>query len=446
MKNDIEISVGLPFLKCSSNPSQTINVKTNKKSKTAVTKKIASEAFERIGIDPDINPDESYKNMYLTNIKSTEEYLELIENRKQEIDKQLKAHNKKKTRKDTVDTLALVVKPAIECMIQLTEQEQIQFLKDSKKVIEDIFKQYINPNFKFEAAVMHFDELSPHLHCLGMPLVVDEKSGIEIFNAKKFLSLSHVTALNRNYSIKMKELGWNVKDFELYEDMTPEEREEHKKNKKNHGRDSLRYKKEEKAKLEQQLSNLSDLKNEAIEKLTQKADVKELAINQLEQQLKDDGTIKDELINKVIRETPLEEFNQIENETKELFKLDARARFENDEKLQLEAKKQAKKKLLEENLNKMEFTSQDTINYYKQLDSFNDMLQKDNERLLFKNNIFKKVLKFVSSFLPNAIQEKVNKWIGINDMQEVEEQEITKDIIQFMKDSETDNLEESEVL
>ena len=39
MKNDIEISVGLPFLKCSSNPSQTVNVKTNKKSKTAVTKK-----------------------------------------------------------------------------------------------------------------------------------------------------------------------------------------------------------------------------------------------------------------------------------------------------------------------------------------------------------------------------------------------------------------------
>lgn len=446
MMNNIEISVGLPFLKCSSNPSQTINVKTNKKSKTAVTKKIASEAFERIGIDPDINPDESYKNMYLADIKSTEEYLELIENKKQEIDKQLKVHNKKKTRKDTVDTLALVVKPAIECMMQLSEQEQIQFLKDSRKVIEDIFKQYINPNFKFDAAVMHFDELSPHLHCLGMPLVVDDKTGIEIFNAKKFLSLSHVTALNRNYSLKMKELGWNVKDFELYEDMTPEEREEHKKNKKNHGRDSLRYKKEEKAKLEQQLNNLSDLKNEAVEKLTQKDDVKELAMNKLEQQLKDDGVIKDELIRKVVRETSLEEFKQIENDTKEQFKLEVRTRFENDENLQLEAKKQAKKKLLEDNLDKMEFTSQDTINYYKQLDSYSNELEETIDKLSFKNSIFKKILKFVSNFLPNAIQEKVNKWIGINDMQEVEEQEITDDIIQFIEDSETDNIEESEVL
>lgn len=446
MKNDIEISVGLPFLKCSSNPSQTINVKTNKKSKTAVTKKIASEAFERIGIDPDINPDESYKNMFLTDIKSTEEYLELIENRKQEIDKQLKAHNKKKTRKDTVDTLALVVKPAIECMVQLKEQEQIQFLKDSKKVIEDIFRQYINPNFKFEAAVMHFDELSPHLHCLGMPLVIDEKTGIEIFNAKKFLSLSHITALNRNYSLKMKELGWNVKDFELYEDMTEEEREEHKKNKKNHGRDSLRYKKEEKAKLEQQLNNLADLKNEAVEKLAQKNEVKELAMNKLEQQLKDDGVIKDELIRKVVRETPLEEFKQIENDTKEQFKLEVRTRFENDENLQIEAKKQAKKKLLEDNLNKMEFTSQDTINYYKQLDSYSSELERTVDKLSFKNSIFKKVLKFVSNFLPNTIQEKVNNWIGTNDMQEVKEQEITEDIIQFMEDTEAEDIEESEVL
>ena len=356
----------------------------------------------------------------------------------------MKAHNKKKTRKDTVDTLALVVKPAIECMVQLTEQEQIQFLKDSKKVIEDIFRQYINPDFKFEAAVMHFDELSPHLHCLGLPLVVDEKTGIEIFNAKKFLSLSHVTALNRNYSLKMKELGWNVKDFELYEDMTEEE--EHKKNKKNHGRDSLRYKKEEKAKLEQQLSNLSDLKNEAVENLTKDDDVKELAMNKLEQQLKNDGTIKEKLINKALDEITDDEFRKIQSEQKELLKAEFQEKFEDDEELQLEAKKQAKKKLLKDNLEKMEFTSQDTINYYKQLDSYSNELERTVNKLSFKNNIFKKVLKFVSNFLPNAIQEKVNKWIGINDMQEVEEHEITDDIIQFMKDSETEDIEESEVL
>lgn len=446
MRNDIEISVGLPFLKCSRNPSQTINVKSQKKSKTAPTQKISREAFERIGIDPDINKEESYKNMYLTDITNTEEYLEAVEQQIQVVDKQLKEHNKKKTRKDTVDTLALVVKPATECMIHLDEQEQIQFLKDSKKVIENIFKENVNPNFEFTAAVMHFDEITPHLHCLGMPLVVDEKTGIEIFNAKKFLSLPHITALNRNYSTKMKELGWNVKDFELYEDMTPEEREEHKEKRKNYGRDSLRYKQEEKQKLEEQLNNLTALKTETIEKLSKDETVKEQAINKLEQQLKDDGTIKEELVNKAIRTIPLEEFNRIENETKELFRAKARTRFQNDEKLQIEAKKQAKKKLLEENLNKMSFTDEQTINYYKDMESFNELLQRDNEKLSFKNMIFKKILKFVSNFLPNNVKEKVNQWIGIDNLREVEEKEIIDDIIEYTEESETEENEESEVM
>ena len=153
--------------------TESISKIINKKSKTAVTKKIALEAFERLGNDPDINKDESNKNIYLTNIESTEEYLELIEKTKEKINGQLVNTNKKKLRKDTVDTIALFVKPSYDSMKQLTFDEQV-----------------------------------------------------------KFLSLKNITHLNRNYSTKMKELGWNVKDFELYEDMTPEEKEEHKKNKK----------------------------------------------------------------------------------------------------------------------------------------------------------------------------------------------------------------------
>ena len=446
MRNDIEISVGLPFLKCSRNPSQTINAKIQKKSKTALTQKISREAFERIGKDPDINKEESYKNMYLTDITTTEEYLEAVEQQIEKVDKQLKEHNKKKTRKDTVDTIALVVKPATECMVHLTDEEQIQFLKDSKKVIENIFKENINPNFEFSAAVMHFDEITPHLHCLGMPLVVDEKTGIEIFNAKKFLSLPHITALNRNYSIKMKELGWNVKDFELYEDMTPEEREEHKEKRKNYGRDSLRFKKEEKQKLEEQLNDLTALKSETIEKLSKDQNVKEQALNKLEQQLKDDGTIREELVNKAIKETSVEEFYEIENEAKELYKAEFIKQFQNDEVLQVEAKKQAKKKLLEENLSKMSISNEQTIRYYKELDSFNDMLEKENNKLLLRNKIFKKILKFVSNFLPNNIKEKLNQWVGIDSLREVEEQEIIDDIIEYTEDSETEENEESEVM
>ncbi len=334
MSSKNEIYVGLPFLKCSSNPSQTINAKTNKKSKTAVTKKIALEAFERFGNDPDINKNESNKNIYLTNIKSTDDYLELVEKTKEKINQQLVTNNKKKLRKDTVDTIALVVKPSYDSMKQLTYDEQVNFLKDSKTVIEDIFCKYINPNFKFDGAIIHFDEINPHLHCLGMPTIIDEATGIETFNAKKFLSLKNITHLNRNYSAKMKELGWNVKDFELYEDMTLEEKEEHKKNKKSYGKDSLQFKKEEKQKLEEQINNLDNLKKEVVEKLIKDQDVKEIAINEVKQELKLDETIQNKVVNEIIDNMGIDEIEKIEKEQKEIFKSDLRNYYAKDEDLQ----------------------------------------------------------------------------------------------------------------
>lgn len=444
-----EIYVGLPFLKCSSNPSQTINAKTNKKSKTAVTKKIALEAFERFGNDPDINKDESNKNIYLTKIESTEEYLELIEKTKEKINGQLVNTNKKKLRKDTVDTIALVVKPSYDSMKQLTFDEQVKFLKDSKVVIENIFCQYINPNFKFDGAIIHFDEINPHLHCLGMPTIIDETTGIETFNAKKFLSLKNITHLNRNYSTKMKELGWNVKDFELYEDMTPEEKEEHKKNKKNYGRDSLQFKKEEKQKLEEEVNNLNNLKKEIVKNLTKDQEVRNLAINRVKQELKQDETIQNKVVNQIIDNMEIDEIKKIEKEQKEIFKSDLRNYYAKDEKLQEEAKIEAKNKLLDENFNKMSFTEQETIKHYKKvaidIGKYNNELEKNIDKLLFKNNIFKKILKFVSYFLPCQIQNKLNQWVSIDEMSEVSENEINKNIFQYVEEiEEQSNIEESE--
>lgn len=444
-----EIYVGLPFLKCSSNPSQTINAKTNKKSKTAVTKKIALEAFERFGNDPDINKDESNKNIYLTKIESTEEYLELIEKTKEKINGQLVNTNKKKLRKDTVDTIALVVKPSYDSMKQLTFDEQVKFLKDSKVVIENIFCQYINPNFKFDGAIIHFDEINPHLHCLGMPTIIDETTGIETFNAKKFLSLKNITHLNRNYSTKMKELGWNVKDFELYEDMTPEEKEEHKKNKKNYGRDSLQFKKEEKQKLEKEVNNLNNLKKEIVKNLTKDQEVRNLAINRVKQELKQDETIQNKVVNQIIDNMEIDEIKKIEKEQKEIFKSDLRNYYAKDEKLQEEAKIEAKNKLLDENFNKMSFTEQETIKHYKKvaidIGKYNNELEKNIDKLLFKNNIFKKILKFVSYFLPCQIQNKLNQWVSIDEMSEVSENEINKNIFQYVEEiEEQSNIEESE--
>lgn len=76
---------------------------------------------------------------------------------------------------------------------------------------------------------------------------------------------------------------------------------------------------------------------------------------------------------------------------------------------------------------------------------YNDELEKNIDKLLFKNNIFKKILKFVSYFLPCHIQNKLNQWVGIDEMGEVSENEINNNIFQYVEEiEEQDNIEESE--
>ena len=99
----------------------------------------------------------------------------------------------------------------------------------------------------------------------------------------------------------------------------------------------------------------------------------------------------------------------------------------------------------------MSFTEQETIKHYKKVaidvGKYNDELEKNINKLLFKNNIFKKILKFVSYFLPSPIQSKLNQWVGINEIGEVSENEINNDIFQYVEElEEQDNIEESEVI
>lgn len=257
--------------------------------------------------------------------------------------------------------------------------------------------------------------------------------------------------MNRNYSAKMQELGWNVKDFELYEDMTPDEKEERKKNKKNYGRDSLQFKKEEKQKLEQQISNLDNLKKEVVEKLTKDQDVKEIAINEVKQELKQDETIQNRVVNEIVDNMGIDEIEKIEKEQIEIFKSDLRKYYAKDKNLQEEAKIEAKNRLLDENFNNMSITEQETIKHYKKVafdvEKYNNELEKNVDKLLFKNIIFKKILKFVSYFLPSPILNKLNQWVGIDEIGEVSENEINNDIFQYVGGlEEQDNIEESEVI
>lgn len=208
MENNTPISVGLPFLKCSSNPSQYVNKKTGKKSKTATTRLILEENIDRKGQDPDIDPERSHLNVSLGDIDNVDDYLELIEKTKKEINQKLKENGKRQLRNDCVDNVSLVVKPNIETFAQLEREQQIKFFRDSKKTIEKIWQ------IKFIVFEVHFDEENTHGHGNLMPLMENEQ-GIKTFNAKKLLSLKNITKLNREYSKEMQKLRLECKRYEL---------------------------------------------------------------------------------------------------------------------------------------------------------------------------------------------------------------------------------------
>ena len=211
----------------------------------------------------------------------------------------------------------------------------------------------------------------------------------------------------------------------------------------------MQFKKEEKQKLEEEVNNLNNLKKEIVKNLTKDQEVRNLAINRVKQELKQDETIQNKVVNQIIDNMEIDEIKKIEQEQKEIFKSDLRNYYAKDKKLQEEAKIEAKNKLLDENFNKMSFTEQETIKHYKKvaidIGKYNDELEKNIDKLLFKNIIFKKILKFVSYFLPCQIQNKLNQWVDIDEMNEVSENEINKNIFQYVEEiEEQNNIEESE--
>ena len=46
-----------------------------------------------------------------------------------------------------------------------------------KKQVDDL--ELLVPNFKVASAIIHFDETSPHLHIVGVPIKYKNKNGME---------------------------------------------------------------------------------------------------------------------------------------------------------------------------------------------------------------------------------------------------------------------------
>ena len=234
-------SVGLPCMKLSLNPS---NQKHNGKAAKTCSVGSAWEEMsdKRRGKDKSIDKDLTENNVWL--IGDTDiDMVGVVQAEVDAISAERKEHGKRALRKDTVSAIEMIEKVPVEVMMELSREEQIELLKISNEVYEELLHEWA-PEWKTQVAVIHFDEWggkSPHTHRIVTTTTTDE-NGIHNMNAKQDFNLKFFTFINTNYPKRMRERGIPVKDCQSYEQMTEEEKVEHKEKKKEYGVDAVTYK------------------------------------------------------------------------------------------------------------------------------------------------------------------------------------------------------------
>lgn len=302
------MKVGIPVMKCSLNPSQTVNAKTGKKSKTCSIDLAWKEMNnERIGRDLDIDETLTHNNVWMEG--STEDNVaKIVQNKIDEINQIRKENGKRSLRKDAVSVIEIIEKPNIEYMSNLLYDEKVSFLNTSHGVIKELLGEW-NPNWTILESVQHHDEfggLSAHNHSLVMLTTVDDND-LPGMNAFKEVNLKFYSFINKNYPKMMREYGYEVEDVRTYDMLTDEEKMERKLNTQQHGVDSYTYKKRKKEEMEQELEKLkirseqmsSQLENTILE-ITKAPDlVSYKDIQDENQTLKKELSTKDKIIQKL---------------------------------------------------------------------------------------------------------------------------------------------------
>ncbi|WP_415986208.1 plasmid recombination protein [Holdemanella biformis] len=302
------MKVGIPVMKCSLNPSNTVNKKTGKKSKTCPVDLAWQEMNdERIGRDMDINHDMTSLNVWMEG-NSSDDVVQIVQSKIDEINQIKRENGKRALRKDAVSVVEIIEKPNIEYMSELNYEEKVKFLNASHEIFKQLIREW-NPNWTILESVQHHDEfggLSAHNHNLIMLTTKDDK-GLPTMNAFKEVNLKFYSYINKNYPKMMRERGYEVEDVRTYDMLTDEEKMERKLNPQQHGVDSYTYKKRKKEEMEQQLEQLKikseemnlELKNTILE-ITKAPDLPSYNDIQNENQtLKKELSVKDKIIQKL---------------------------------------------------------------------------------------------------------------------------------------------------
>lgn len=124
-------------------------------------------------------------------------------------------------KKTAVVGYSAIIKPDMESMQELSEDEQERFLAVGTKVLTEIMQEH---NLTVDMTATHRDEEVLHTHIAG-----HDKG----FQCGKKIGLKLYHALNKTFPERMREYGFDVEDMCVYDaeatkDMTPEELEEYK--------------------------------------------------------------------------------------------------------------------------------------------------------------------------------------------------------------------------
>lgn len=231
--------VGIPYLKLD---TQNHYVEKEKKDKHSGNARavILEGLEERQSSDPDLKQERTVLNKYY-GIRSGEELVTMLENSAAEYVITDSRGRKRHLRNNANIAFACICKPDSEYINSLTKEQQEQFFDDSYEIMKKMLEAR---GLVVDAAVVHYDEGSPHMHIYGHD---------PAYNMGRKFDLNMREQMNRGYyPVEMRKRGWDVEDLprnydpEKAKTLSEEELKDYKKecraNRKQHGKSSKTYK------------------------------------------------------------------------------------------------------------------------------------------------------------------------------------------------------------
>ena len=227
----------------------------------------------RIGRDPTIDKDLTWKNVWMTG-RTEDDVPAIAQAEIDRINMARKEQGLRALRKDAVSVIQIVEKPPLAYMENLAYADKVRFLSDSHKVMSDIIRQW-NPQWKCIAAVQHHDEfggLSAHTHSMWL-ITSTDKNGIPCMNAKAEVGLKFFSHINKTYAAGMRALGYSdVEDPLTYDSLSEEEKIKRSLEPKQTGIDGYLYKKQMQQQQEKKLAEVAADISQTEETLKNKAE------------------------------------------------------------------------------------------------------------------------------------------------------------------------------